>query len=130
MSFDLMLNPTITGGTTTTLAYVGEKALQQVYLWPNSTHLAPNELVLGNTKPVPSKQSPGIARSKVRTTKATRVATEGCCDVQIGDASIETNVRWYLNQPESVLDSVIAEHRAYINSAHFVVAIKQGLFPS
>lgn len=125
-----MLNPTVTGGTSTTLTPNGYANGKGVYLFPSNSHLAPARIEISAKGPVSSPSNPGVARSVSKLTRGTRVVSEGCCDAVEGYAIADLTVRWSLSQPESVLDSLIADLRAYVQSDAFVSTIKAGILPA
>lgn len=130
MSFTLMLNPTVTGGTPTTLTPNGYANGKGVYMFPTSSHTSPARIEISAKGPVSTPTNPGVARSVSKLTRGTRVVSEGCCDAVEGYAIADLTVRWSLSQPESVLDALIADLQAYVQSDAFAATIKSGILPT
>lgn len=130
MSFTLKLNPTVTGGTDTVMSLVGLQSASQVWAFPTHTRLTPHTLSLSVGQSQTKGSEPGVARSTFKVARASRVQEEGCCTVSSGTVIFDGSLRWPLSQPESALDDVIADVRAYVNSSSFVTSIKAGLMPA
>lgn len=130
MSFTLMLKPTVTGGTPTTLTSNGFANGKGIYVFPTSSHLTPARIEISAKGPVSTPTNPGVARSVSKLTRGTRVVSEGCCDAVEGYAIADLTMRWSLSQPEQVIDDLIDDLRAYVQSDAFVSTIKSGLLPN
>lgn len=121
---------TMTGGATVVLTpaglYAGGKAS---YTTPDHTRLEPQVIDFLVTQAVAKGTDPGVARSGLKIALASRVETEGCCDVQAGTVIIDVGLRWPLSQPESVVDDAIDLLQALVFNAAFTDALKKGILP-
>lgn len=130
MSFVLMIDPTVTGGTSTTLTLASNTNGNAVYLFPSNTHLAPARISLATRGPIGSKDEPGTARSQAKLTFGSKESKEGCCGLTEGYVIFDMTARWNLNQDVTVLDSALAAFRAYVMSEAFESSIKTGILPA
>jgi hypothetical protein len=120
----------MTGGATVVLTpaglYAGGKAS---FTTPDHTRLTPEVIDFLVTPAQTTKDSPGVARSGLKIALASRVETEGCCDVQAGTVIIDVGLRWPLSQPESAVDDAIDLLQALVFNAAFTDALKKGILP-
>lgn len=130
MAFTVNLNPTVTGGTATTLTPAGNNGGKASFVTPSSTRLQPQSVDVLTSSPTPSGQNPGVARGGLKVAFASRVTEEGCCTVNAGTIIADVSVRWPLSQPATVVDDVISWVRALVLSPQFADAVKKGILPS
>lgn len=114
--FTIDLNPTITGGTPTTLTQVGLNP-RGGYRWvlPTHTYLEPNTVEMTANSPVTTATDAGTASCSLKITRGSRVTEAGCCGVTTGQAIWDIRGRNSLNQPASTLVESLAVLRAVVN---------------
>jgi len=76
------------------------------------------------------QNTPGVARTGLKISFAKRDTPAGCCDPRVGAVILDLGVRWNLNQPESLVDDVIAYIRGLVYTTAFVDAVKKGVLPT
>lgn len=129
MSYSLLLNPTVTGGTATVLIPINQVGNRAQWAFPTHTRLTPHTLSIVIEPANTTSVDPGVARTSFKISKANRLAEEGCCTVKAGTVIIDVGVRWPLAQPSTEVDTVVADLQALVNSPSFKLAIISGLYP-
>lgn len=131
MSLVVKLGATLTGGTDTTLTSAGLSAGGKAsFVAPDSTRLEPRLVDFLVKAPVTTQNQPGVARSGLKVSFASRMQASGCCDVQAGNVIVDLDFRWPLSQPETVVDDAIAYLKALVYTQEFADAVKKGILPS
>jgi fructose-specific phosphotransferase system component IIB len=124
------LGGTLTGGASATLSLQNTVAGKATFNTSAHTRLTPQTVEFLTTGAKTSSTEPGVARAQLRITYADRqVPTEGCCTVQAGLVAIDVNVRWHLNQPESLVDEVIEAVQSLVFTTEFADMIVKGTLP-
>lgn len=127
---DVTVGATLTGGSTIVLAPAGFQPGKSAFVSPNHDRLVPETIEFTSTQPAPSAKDPGIARTGVKISFASRVEEEGCCTVKSGAVILDLGVRWSLSQPETVVDAVLGLFRGLVFTTEFNDAVKKGILPS
>lgn len=122
---------TMTGGSTVALTGAGSNAGTKVsFTTPAHTRLAPRQVdFLITPTAVKGGADPGVARSGLRIYFADRTTESGCCDPKVGSVIADVNLRWSLNQPESLVDEAIQYLQALVFNADFINGLKKGTLP-
>lgn len=128
---DYLLGATQTGGSSVTLIPAGTSPGKASFRTPDHTLLTPEmvEFTVQGGTPLNAKD-PGVARTGLKISFASRQVGEGCCDAKAGAVIVDLGVRWNLNQPETVVDDIVAHLRGIVYSAEFEDAITKGILPS
>lgn len=123
----LMIDPTISGGTSVTLSPASSTAGKLVWATPDHTRHEP-ELV---TMTVNGAFTPanGVGRTGVKVDFRDSNVAEGCCDVTDSYAIADVGFRITAGASEALVDKTIAYLRAVIQTDEFVAAVKRGLLP-
>jgi hypothetical protein len=125
------IGATLTGGSDVTLSPAGLSAGgKATYTTPDHTRLSPEVVDFLVTAPTSSKNDPGVARSGLKISYASRSQEEGCCSVSLGTVIIDVGFRWPLGQPEAVVDDAIAMLKGLVYTAAFSDALKKGVLPT
>lgn len=120
-----------TGGSSTVLSFQNSTNGRATFTAPSHTRLTPQTIEFVTSTDKVSSADPGVARAQLRITFADRqAAEEGCCTVQAGLVAMDVNVRWHMNQPETLVDTVIDYLQSLAYSAAFADMIKKGVLPS
>lgn len=130
MSFVLKLNPTVTGGTDTTLTPISLQGARSQFAFPTHTRLTPHTLSIVIEPATTTQVDAGTARTSFKIAKANRLVEEGCCTVKSGTVIVDIGVRWPLSQPSTEVDIVVADVIALVTSPAFKNAIVSGLYPT
>lgn len=130
MALVVKLGATLTGGTDTTLTPAGLSASGKMsFVAPDSSQLEPRRIDLMVTPPTTTKTDPGVARSGLKLSYASRTSEEGCCTVQQGSVIVDVGFRWPISQPETVVDDALAMLKALVYTQAFADTIKKGILP-
>lgn len=122
---------TLTGGETVNLAYSGNPGAGHTqFLWPESARLSPRIVDFYTTAPKTSQTDAGVARGGLKVAFSDRQVSEGCCAVQAGSVIFDANVRWHLNQPETLVADVREAVTALIASDLFWDTLTVGAVPT
>lgn len=121
---------TLTGGSSVTLTPAGIQPGKSSYVGPGHTRLEPETVEFTVSGGSPGAIKPGIAKTGVKITFASRLAEEGCCNVVPGAVIANLGVTWDLSQPDTLVDELIARLRAVVYSTQFVTAVKSGILPA
>lgn len=127
---EYLLGATQAGGTSVTLTPAGTSPGKASFRTPEHTLLQPEmvEFTIQGGTPLNAKD-PGVARTGMKISFASRQTGEGCCDVKAGAVVADLGVRWNLNQPETVVGDVIAHLRGIVYSVEFENAVRKGILP-
>jgi len=121
----------MTGGSTVALTPAGITAPgKSTYTIAGHTLLNPKTVDFFTTRPKTQNTSPGTARNGFTIRLANRVTEEGCCTVEAGTVIIDVNVRWPLNQPQTILDDAVKYLQALVNNSAFVSQVSSGVLPT
>lgn len=129
MSFELKLNPTVTGGTSTIMTPVSQAGARSMWAFPTHTRLTPHTLSIVIEPANTTQVDAGTARTSFKIAKANRLVEEGCCTTKSGTVIVDIGVRWPLAQPSTEVDVVVADVIALVTSPAFKTAIVSGLYP-
>jgi hypothetical protein len=127
---NVTIGASLTGGSTVVLSPAGLQPGRSVFVAPGHTRLEPKTVEFTSSAPVTTAQNPGVARSGMKISLASRTEEEGCCTVQAGMVAIDLGLRWHLNQPESLVDDAIEYLQGLVFTAGFASALKAGILPS
>lgn len=128
---EILINPTVTGGTSETLNYAGNPVVGKTsFTTPAHSRLSPHVVDFTANVPKTTQADPGVARAALKITFAERVTSEQCCTVQAGSVIIDVGVRWALNQPQALLDEALDTLRAILHTAEFERLVVSGVPPS
>lgn len=121
---------TMTGGAPATLSFQGTENGKAIFITSNHSRLTPETVEFLTTASKVSSSEPGVARAQLRITLADRETEEGCCTVKAGLVGIDVNVRWHMNQPETLVDEALKYVQSLVFSTEFADMIKKGTRPS
>lgn len=127
----LNVGGTMTGGATVVLSasglYAGGKAS---FTTPDHTRLNP-QIVDFLVTPMQNagNADPGVARSGLKVSFASRVTEEGCCTPRTGSVIIDVGFRWPLSQPDTVRDDAIELMQALWFNTSFLASLRNGTLP-
>lgn len=124
------LGGTITGGASATLSHQNTVDGKASFTTSNHTRLTPEVVEFLTSAAKSTASDPGVARAQLRISLADRQVQEGCCTVQTGLVGVDVNVRWSLNQPESLVDEVLDYVQSLVFTTAFADMIKKGVLPS
>lgn len=122
---------TLTGGASVTLNFAGNSdGKKAAYTHPDHTRLAPRVVDVLMKPAKTTNADPGIAQGGLKITFGNRQTSSECCTVQSGNVIIDTNVRWPLNQPETLVDDAIELLQALVFTQAFKDSVKKGILTS
>lgn len=130
MSYDIAIGATLTGGTVVTLIPAGIAPGKSTFVTPDHTRLTPETIEFTMAPGAPLNGDPGVARSGLKISFASREAEEGCCTVKAGAVIVDTSFRWNLNQTVTSAQDAIAYFRAVVNSDEFEDSMIKGVLPT
>lgn len=122
---------TLTGGTTEVLTYQGNPLVGKAsFTAPGHSRLAPRVVDFHVTQAATTSKDAGVGRGGLKVTFGDRQVEEGCCTIQQGSVIIDLNVRWPLNQPETLLDAALDYLQSLVFTTAFTDAVKKGTLPN
>lgn len=130
MSFNVTIGATLTGGSAVSLSSAGMSPGKSVFTTPDHTRLTPETVEFTVSGGNPTASDPGVARTGMKISFASRTEEEGCCTVKAGAVIADLGIRWNLTQPGTVADDVIAYLRGLVYTTQFADAVKKGIIPA
>lgn len=127
---NVTIGATLTGGSVVALSPAGVAPGKSTFVSPDHTRLTPETVEFTTAPGTPQNTDPGVARSGLKISFASREMEEGCCTVKAGAVIVDVNFRWNLNQPGTVADDVIAYLKGLVYTTAFSDAMKKGILPS
>ncbi|DAD50914.1 coat protein [ssRNA phage SRR5467091_9] len=127
---NVTIGASLTGGSSVALSPAGVTPGRSTYVAPGHTRLEPKTVEFYSSAPVTTAANPGVARSGMKISLASRTSEEGCCTVQAGFVAFDIGFRWHLNQPESLVDDAIEYLQGLVFTAGFANAMKAGILPT
>lgn len=128
---NLNTGATLTGGATTVASPAGIQPGRSQFVLPTHSRLTPQTIDFTSSTPViRDANKPGTARAGAKITIGNSEESEGCCTVVAGTVIFDIGLRWDLSQPESVVDTAIADLRALVYTTAFETLCKKGIVPT
>jgi hypothetical protein len=125
------LGGSMTGGSTVVLTPAGLSAGGKAsYTNPDHTRLEPRIVDFFVSQAKGQGSDPGVARSGLKISFASRTTEEGCCNPAAGSVIIDIGIRWPLSQPYTVVDSALDYLQSLVFSSAFVDGIAKGTLPT
>lgn len=129
--FTIVLDPTLSGGTSVTLKSAGVSPGQSVFVTPDHGRLTPETVKFTVSPGTPLQTgNPGVARTGLQISFASREQVEGCCTVKAGAVIADLGIRWNLEQSQEMAERVVSYLRAVVLSDEFETAVTAGILPS
>lgn len=95
------------------------------YTGPLKTGSVKDDMKLSRQAPKGSTLYSGNARGKVQTSRTSTLVN---AKTQTGDVLLVTEASVPVGAPDADIDSIIADHAAFVSSADFKALVKKGLF--
>jgi hypothetical protein len=127
---NVTIGATLTGGTVKALSPAGVAPGKSTFVSPDHSRLTPETVEFTTAPGTPQNTDPGVARSGLKLSFASREMEEGCCTVKAGAVIVDVNFRWNLNQPEAVADDVYDWLQGILYTAECRNSFKKGILPS
>lgn len=127
---DITIGATLTGGSSVTLTPAGVSPGRSTFVGPDHSILEPETVDFTFTAPKTTTSDAGTSRTGMKVSFASRTDVEGCCTVQSGAVICDLGIRWSLNQPDTLVDSVISYLQGLVFSTEFSDAVKKGVLPT